>query len=1099
MTFLAPLWLLAAALGVAVLLLHAARRRTVAVPSLQLWRSLDAGNARRKVRRPPLTPSLLLQLLAVLLAALALAQPRLGPAAVDHYVFVIDGSASMRTADGEGGSRFEAARADLARVIRAIAADGDVRVSVVRAGATPVLVAARQSWPAGILPLVAALRPGDDVVDWPKTMAAIPALVGEAASVRVTILTDDAAAAGAAASVLGPPIDAAIVRYGRSDTPDAALTARIMPVDAAAGRWRVEGTITLTGGAAPPSAVSVAFAPGAVGELLDWPPIAVRPPRDAAEAAPGVPQAVPFGAELTLPGAGRLMLSLAGDAAPQDDAVFFTVLGPPLPLRVAIVGAPDERLVRAIEAAGPAEIRAADQLTGDLADVDLVVVTTGIDRRPTTNVLWLGAGRVAGEPAPALLADSDPTSWNAAHPLSRNVDWAALAGPPAQAVAPLPGAEIVVAAGEAPLVAARTTASGRDVRVALDLGPGGFADEPTFPVFIGNLIDWLGPDFGRETGRACVAGIPCRLASRELAARITAPDGSLAWQGATVAGPLPRGLDAAFLPVAAGFYTVTRADGTLTTIAVNAAADAVAARGEGTGALPMAPLRLAPWLAAAAFIALLAEAIVAGRGAERFLRGASLWRGAPGSGRRRAILGLRIATLAAIAAALLALPLPAREPAETVFAVVAPAAGAAAAEAAAFAAEAAHRAGDGRVVAVSAAATGPASGTDLEGAIRLAAALLPADRAGRIVVASDGNETVGAIGAAAPSLVARGIPLDAVPLPAMPPGEVLVTRVEAARNVRAGDSVPLAALIHAESPVAAEIAILRDGAPVATETKNLETGWNRLDTTVPLVAARTLVEVAVAAAGDVEPGNNRAGVVLLPGVAPRVLVLSSDREWGAFFAAAIAAQNIEAEVIAPDRAPRDLAGWLAWDVVVLMNVPALALATAQQELLDDAVGIHGRGLVILGGENAFGPGGYYATPLERLSPLSSRVPQETPRAAIVFVLDRSGSMQAPVDDVTRLDIAKEATLGAVALLPGESDVGIVVFDSEAQVLVPMQPSRDEAAVAAALAPVAPGGGTELFPALTTALALLSPSTAATRHIVVITDGLVEPVDFTGLI
>lgn len=164
------------------------------------------------------------------------------------------------------------------------------------------------------------------------------------------------------------------------------------------------------------------------------------------------------------------------------------------------------------------------------------------------------------------------------------------------------------------------------------------------------------------------------------------------------------------------------------------------------------------------------------------------------------------------------------------------------------------------------AATGDGGrGVDIESAIRLAAAMLPADRAGRIVVAADGNETAGAVGAAVPELLARSLPLDFEPLAAMPPGEVLVARVEAGRNVRAGNSVPLTALIYAASPGPAALDIVRDGIAVATRTVALDAGWNRVDTVVPEVEGRTLVEVAISAPGDAEPGNNRDGAVIAPG------------------------------------------------------------------------------------------------------------------------------------------------------------------------------------------------------------------------------------------
>ncbi|MCW5714703.1 MAG: VWA domain-containing protein [Bauldia sp.] len=1087
MTFLAPLWLLAAALGGIVLLLHASRRREVAVPSLQLWRLLGTGAARRRVRRwPPLTAALLLQLLAVALAALALAQPRIVGTTADHFVFVLDSSGSMRATDAPG-SRFDAARADLETAIATLAADGDIRVSVVLAGATPRLVVARQTRVAGMLPLVEALEAGDGGGDWPTTFATLEALLEDGETARVTVLTDDAAGAAAgAAAVLPPGLPVETVRYGRPDTPDAALAARLVAVDAGAGRWRIEGTITLGAGAPLPAEVAVAYAPGPEGGLLDWPPIVVRPPR-AGEGTADSLITVPFGGELELPAAGRLRLALPGDAGVHNDAVFLAVPATEA-LRVLIVGPADDDLLRALAAVGPIATFVADRLPADLRDVDLVVVTGVVERRPEINVLWLGQGRIAGEPAPAHLAVSDPTLWDAIHPLSRNINWAALEGPAAFGVPDLPGADILLAAGNAPLLQARTTGSGREIRLALDLAGSPFADSAAFPVLVANIAAWLGQAPG-----PCIAGLPCPLAALDLAASIEAPDGRPAWTGIDTAAALPAGVDRAFIPTRSGFHTAIRSDGTTTTYVVNAPPeeDGIAVTGSAGGSLPAPPLRLGGWLAGAVFVALLAEAVVSGRGRERFLRRTALRAGSPGARRRRMLLAIRVFTLAAVLAGVLAAPLPVREPAEMVFAVTVQGQDGAAP----FAAAATQLAEDGRATWLSAAS---GDGQNLEDAIRLAAAMLPADRAGRIVIGSDGNETSGAIGAALPGLLARGIRLDAEPLPAMPAGEVLAGRVEAGSHVRAGDSFPLSALVWSQSGGEAALAILRDGEPAVSETAVLRAGWNRIDTVMPATEGPTLVEVTVSSAGDVFPQNNRNGTIIVPDLAPRILVLSSDMDWGNFFATALRAQNLSADVISPDRAPRALAGWLAWDVVVLMNMPALSLTTAQQELLEEAVRDHGRGLVILGGERAFGPGGYYATALERLSPLSSRVPQETPRSAIVFVLDRSGSMQAPVDDLIRLDIAKEATLGAVMLLNEESEVGIVVFDSEAQVLVPMQRPREEV-VRAALAPLEPGGGTALFPALTAALGMFEGVTAETRHIVVITDGLVEPVDFSALL
>src|SRR5690606_10515291 len=142
--------------------------------------------------------------------------------------------------------------------------------------------------------------------------------------------------------------------------------------------------------------------------------------------------------------------------------------------------------------------------------------------------------------------------------------------------------------------------------------------------------------------------------------------------------------------------------------------------------------------------------------------------------------------------------------------------------------------------------------------------------------------------------------------------------------------------------------------------------------------------------------------------------------------------------------------YLGNDAVVLMDVAAIDLARAQQDALDAWVREHGGGLALLGGERSFGPGGYLETPLDSLSPLSSKVSRDAPAVAMLFVLDRSGSMQQVVDGVSRLDIAKEATLAANELLGEGSEIAIVVFDEEARVLLPFTDSSARGEIAAAL-------------------------------------------------
>ena len=122
-----------------------------------LWRGLaEQTTARRKWRRPPRSLALLLQLLAVAVAALALAQPALGQQSSRQFVFVLDASASMQATD-VSPSRFEAARAALRAELERLA-PGD-RATLVRLGSSAEVLASGSDR-AQLLRALEAARPG---------------------------------------------------------------------------------------------------------------------------------------------------------------------------------------------------------------------------------------------------------------------------------------------------------------------------------------------------------------------------------------------------------------------------------------------------------------------------------------------------------------------------------------------------------------------------------------------------------------------------------------------------------------------------------------------------------------------------------------------------------------------------------------------------------------------------------------------------------------------------------------------------------------------------------------------------------------------------
>lgn len=107
-------WALALlALALPILAVYALRGQPRRRPTTAafLWRGLEQQTtARRRWQRPPVTLPLLLQLLALLVGVIALAQPSFQEQSPRQLVYLLDASASMQATD-VAPNRFEAARA----------------------------------------------------------------------------------------------------------------------------------------------------------------------------------------------------------------------------------------------------------------------------------------------------------------------------------------------------------------------------------------------------------------------------------------------------------------------------------------------------------------------------------------------------------------------------------------------------------------------------------------------------------------------------------------------------------------------------------------------------------------------------------------------------------------------------------------------------------------------------------------------------------------------------------------------------------------------------------------------------------------------------
>jgi Mg-chelatase subunit ChlD len=395
-----------------------------------------------------------------------------------------------------------------------------------------------------------------------------------------------------------------------------------------------------------------------------------------------------------------------------------------------------------------------------------------------------------------------------------------------------------------------------------------------------------------------------------------------------------------------------------------------------------------------------------------------------------------------------------------------------------------------------------AGATDIAKAIQLG--LAEAKDAPRIVLLTDGNENRGDAERAATVARSQGVPIFAFPLGATGTGtEVEIANIRAPARVRQGEPHEVTVMVRSRTPVKARVTLLRDGQPVATREGALSAGENAVQFSGAFPERGLHAwDAFVDAPADAIPQNNRYRRYVEVSGAPQVLYVSRPGRQSTALLGALAAQGIT--VIPRDVAglPGTLPGYLPYDAVLLDNVPGYGISNEKMEVIARYVRDVGGGLAMLGGDSSFGAGGYYKTAIERVLPVDMDVktPVNLPRLSLVILVDKSGSMGGTVaSGETKLDVVKSAALSAIETLNPFDKAGLLAFDADWEWTVPLMDAGNTDAIAADLSTLVPGGGTSLAPALEEAERVLVSSPSPLRHVIVLTDGLTNPGDFSTLV
>ncbi|MCA9249605.1 MAG: VWA domain-containing protein [Phycisphaerales bacterium] len=389
--------------------------------------------------------------------------------------------------------------------------------------------------------------------------------------------------------------------------------------------------------------------------------------------------------------------------------------------------------------------------------------------------------------------------------------------------------------------------------------------------------------------------------------------------------------------------------------------------------------------------------------------------------------------------------------------------------------------------------------TDVAAAIRLALAMFPPDSAKRIVLMSDGNDNMGNILMEAENAQAAGVQIDVVPLWYEHNNEVYFDKLVAPTRVGEGDVVPLRMLLHAERATGGHIEIYHNGRLVEIPKEDskiaLKPGSNPFTVKLPVQGGGPQRFEARFVPDDPERGdsieeNNTATSFSFVTGKSKVLLLTMRMSDDQALVDALAEENIDVEVRDVSSGDLDLLDLMSYSVVILANVPANTFTTEQQMDIVNYVSNLGGGLIMTGGDEAYGAGGWIGTPLAEVMPVHFEIKHKRviPRGALAIICH---SCEIARGNYWGTEVAKKS----VDTISSRDYFGVLTYSWSPGGVnwdVPLQLATNKNAIKNRIDKMVIGDMPDFDTTMRMAVKGLSATDAAQKHVIIISDGDPSP-------
>lgn len=388
--------------------------------------------------------------------------------------------------------------------------------------------------------------------------------------------------------------------------------------------------------------------------------------------------------------------------------------------------------------------------------------------------------------------------------------------------------------------------------------------------------------------------------------------------------------------------------------------------------------------------------------------------------------------------------------------------------------------------------------TNLAAAVRLAMAIMPQDTANRIVIVSDGNETVDSVLAAAELAEANDVRIDVLVLEYEYDREVIFERITAPSRARMGQSANVKLVLRSQGRATGRVTLQMNDQLVDLNGDQegnalpvtLEPGLTVIPVTISLDSSGpqqfTARFEADSPGDDRISSNNSAIAVTFVGAEGKVLIIDDGTAESQHLHRALLETGIDVDVMETAALSRGVVFLSGYDAIALANIPRYAITDDEDRGLHAYVHDLGGGLVMLGGPLSFGAGGWIDSEVAKVLPVKLDPPQtrQMPRGALALIMH---STEMPQGNYWGQKVA----VAAIETLSRLDYVGIIGYSLQAGGSAwefgPALASDKTAAIAATKKMVM-GDMPDFGSSMQLALDGLTPLPAGQKHVIIISDG-----------